>query len=123
MIRRRLIRRLEQALDFGLVVLGLALVLAALGGCSSAEVRIPERVLVPVAVACVDQAAAAALEAACAGIRPDAEILELDDYRAIQALRADRGRAALCIPKLQAAIAACAKIPGGAPPPLGGVGH
>ncbi len=91
-----------------------------LAGCAG-RVAIPREVPVPVAVACVDQATRDELEAACPRLRTDAELLALDDYKVIQALRLDRTLAAGCIAALKPALELCAKSPAVAsPPPLSG---
>ena len=64
-----------------------------LAGCAQ-QLQIPQRVYVPTAAACVDQETAAKLEAACPKLRSDAELAELDDYKFVKALLADRGKAA-----------------------------
>lgn len=91
--------------------------LVLLAGCETG-VKIPERREVPVAQACVDEAS----RPARLQLRGDAEILELDDYKVIQALRADRGRAFEQLDKLEAIVERCSRVSG---PPfsssLGGV--
>jgi hypothetical protein len=115
---------MRRALEAAALVLAIALLLAGLEACSSA-VTVPERASVAVGVACVDRAAAGELEAACPRLRSDVEILALDDYKVLQALRADRAKASACIARLQAAVDACARIPAVAspPPPLSAGGR
>lgn len=93
----------------------LAAAAIALAGCES--LKIPDKVATATAVACVDQDAQRELELLCPELRSDAQILELDDYKAVQALRLDRKRAAVCLKAQAAAIAACAKVPAAVPPP------
>lgn len=90
----------------------------AIAGCGS--LKIPDKVAIATAVACIDEETRAELEQACSGRRSDEEILELDDYKVVQAVRADRGRAAECIDKQRAAIAACSKVPEGPKTSSGG---
>lgn len=89
-----------------------AVILAAAAGWYAgdrqAAVKIPEKVSVPVAVPCVDDASRPAkLE-----LRSEAEILELDDYKVIAALRADRGRALEQLDVLEAIVESCSRIRG-----------
>lgn len=91
-------------------ILAVAGAVAGLCACAPA-LRIPETVSVSVAVSCVDQEAQRKLEAACPVLRSEDEILALDDFKVIQALRADRGRALECIETQRAAIAVCIKVP------------
>lgn len=85
-----------------------------LAGCETG-IKIPDRIPAPIAVACVDPEF---LEPPLR-LRGDAELLELDDYKVIQALRADRGRAQERLDKLQAIVERCSKVSGPPLPPLG----
>ena len=94
----------------------------ALAGCGAA-LKIPDKVSVAAATSCIDEAAAVKIAQACPPIRPDAELLELDDYKVVQALRFDRLVAAECMKAQGAAVQVCSKVPASAvssPPPGGG---
>lgn len=105
-----------RVLEAGAFVVAAALILAGLPGCAS-SLKVPDKVATATAVACIEPGELAEIERACPALRTDAEILELDDFKVVQALRADRGRAAECIATQRAAIAVCAKVPAAGPPP------
>lgn len=114
---KTIIARALEALAYAAAV---ALLLVTLGCASIEPVKIPEKASVATAIACLDAAAIAELERACPRLRSDAEILALDDYQVVVALRSDRAKAQICIQKLQAAAASCSKVPVvvSPPPPL-----
>lgn len=87
----------------------LALVAAAAAGCSS--LKIPDEVAVATAVSCIDEQTKAELDRLCPQIRSDEELLDLDDYKVVQAIRVDRKLAAGCMKAQAAAIAVCAQVP------------
>lgn len=84
-----------------LVALVIAVMLVT-SGCASQQVPPVE---IPVAVSCVDQVPVEPL------LYTDAEILAMDDYRAIVALRSDRAKATLYIRELEDVVDVCDRAP------------
>ena len=90
-----------------LLLLAVLVASGSLAACSG--VQVPKEIPVPVAVACVDQARRPRLPAAA--LRPESEIRDLDDYKVIPALRADRLELADYARKAEAILEGCSRIP------------
>lgn len=101
LIKERQERYEEAIAAAGLFILAVTL----LTGCASTFEPPQPPTEVPVAVSCVDE------RPERPQLRSEAEILAMDDYRAVLALRAERLKAELYIGKLEDVVTACQEAP------------
>jgi hypothetical protein len=80
---------------------------ASLAACTGG-VKVPDEIPVAVGVSCVDQDRRPKLPAAAG--RPEAEIKQLDDYKAVLRLRADRLELAEYAVRAEAIVEGCSRI-------------
>lgn len=96
--------KVQEALGVvGLVMLAL-LVVGVLQGCAALSPKAPTAD-VSVAVSCVDE------RPDRPAFRDDVEILALEDYKVVEALRAERIKAQLYIVKLEDVVTICERAP------------
>lgn len=93
----------EKVANFGLFLLA-SLVAGGLTGCAALTPPAPVA-KIPVAVSCVAERPVSPL------FRSDSEVLAMDDYRAVLALRAERLKARSYIGDLEDVVTACAQAP------------
>lgn len=88
-------------------VLGLVAMALASGCTTLPEVRVPERVKVPVPVPCVD----AAKRPQPPAVRTEAALLGMDEYSRTLATWAERLRLKAYAAELEAVVEGCSRIP------------
>lgn len=93
--------------NFLLLEAALVAASASLAACTAA-VKVPDEIPVPVGVSCVDQERRPALPPAAT--RPEAEIKQLDDYKAVLRLRADRLELVEYAVRAEAIVEGCSRI-------------
>jgi len=76
-------------------------------GCAGQEIKVPERVEVPVPVACISPAERPAKPA----VRTEADLMAMDHYRRTLAAWSDLKKLGIYAGQLEALVEGCSRIP------------